>query len=200
MTDQEQGGTPLGEMQESPEVGSEFASEPRESAQEGDFQIDDLKLQMLRDRLRSEQNLGAGVGAGAVAALLGAVLWAVLTVVTGYQIGWMAVGIGFLVGFAVRYFGKGLDTSFAVFGAVLSLAGCVLGKVLSVYGFASKELGIPLTEVLGRIEPGVLFQILVDTFSPIDLLFYGIAVYEGWKLSRRQLTQEELERLLGETG
>lgn len=167
---------------------------------EGDFQIDELKLQMLLDRLRGEQNLGTGLGAGAAAALVGAVLWAVLTVLTGYQIGWMAMGIGFLVGFAVRYLGKGVDTSFAVVGAVLSLLGCVLGNVLSVYGFASKELGIPLTEVIGEIEPGVMFQILVDTFSPIDFLFYGIAVYEGWKLSRKQITQEELQQLLAETG
>lgn len=195
MSEQEVDGSQLGGMDD-PAAGAEAPSE----TQEGDFQIDDLKLQMLRDRLRSEQNLGAGTGAGAVAAVLGAVLWAVLTVLTGYQIGWMAVGIGFLVGFAVRYFGKGVDTSFALVGAVLSLAGCVFGNVLSVYGFASKELGIPLTEVLGRIEPGVLFQILVDTFSPIDLLFYGIAVYEGWKLSQRRLTPEELERLLAETG
>jgi len=195
MTDRE-----LGAMGQTQDPAARESEGTETGGQEGDFQIDEIKLQMLRDRLRSEQNLGAGVGAGVVAALLGAVLWAVLTVLTGYQIGWMAVGIGFLVGLAVRYFGKGVDTSFAVVGAVLSLAGCVLGNVLSVYGFASKELGIPLSEVFGRIEPGVLFQILKDTFSPIDLLFYGIAVYEGWKLSQRQLTQEELEQLLGETG
>lgn len=195
MTDQELGRTQFGDAEDpTTDAGS------TEEAREGDFQIDELKLQMLQDRLRSEQNLGAGVGAGAAAALLGAVAWAVLTVLTGYQIGWMAVGIGFLVGLAVRYFGKGVDTSFAVVGAVLSLAGCVLGNVLSIYGFASKELEIPLSEVFGRIEPGLLFQILKDTFSPIDLLFYGIAVYEGWKLSQRQLTPEEVEQLLAETG
>lgn len=171
-----------------------------ETKQEGDFQIDDLELQMLQERLRSEQNLGAGLAAGAVAALVGAGLWAVVTVMTGYQIGWMAVGIGFLVGLAIRHFGKGIDTSFAVAGAVLALAGCLVGNALSIYGFVSTEMEVPLSEVFSQVELDVLIQIMIDTFSPIDLLFYGIAVYEGWKLSKRQITPEELEQMLGETG
>jgi len=31
-----------------------------------------------------------------------------------------------------------------------------------------------------------------ETFSPIDLLFYGIAIYEGYKLAVRQVTDEEM--------
>ena len=34
------------------------------------------------------------------------------------------------------------------------------------------------------------------TFSPIDLLFYGLAIYEGYKLSFRQITRDELERAM----
>lgn len=169
-------------------------------AEQGGFEVDELKLQMVRDRLRAEQSFGAGLGAGVAAALVGAILWAVITVATGYQIGFMAIGVGFLVGLAVRYFGKGVDTSFAVVGAVLSLAGCVFGNVLSIYGFASRELGIPLDEVFGTLEFSLLIEILKNTFNPIDLLFYGIAVYEGWQLSQRRLTPEELEQLLAETG
>ena len=29
-------------------------------------------------------------------------------------------------------------------------------------------------------------------FSPIDLLFYAVGVYEGYKFSFRQLTEEEI--------
>jgi hypothetical protein len=31
------------------------------------------------------------------------------------------------------------------------------------------------------------------TFSPMDLVFYGIAVYEGFKLSFRKVTHEEIQ-------
>jgi hypothetical protein len=33
---------------------------------------------------------------------------------------------------------------------------------------------------------------MTANFSPIDLLFYGIAIYEGYKLSFRQVTEDEL--------
>jgi len=177
-----------------------FSESPGGQAEPGGFEVDELKLQMVRDRLRGEQSFGAGVAGGVAAALTGAVLWAVITVTTGYQIGFMAIGVGFLVGLAVRYFGKGIDTSFAVVGAVLSLAGCLFGNVLSIYGLVSQIRGIPLTEAYGEIELSQLMEALQATFSPIDLLFYGIAVYEGWQLSQRRLTPEELEQLLAETG
>ena len=39
---------------------------------------------------------------------------------------------------------------------------------------------------------------MVASFSPFDLLFYGIAVYEGYKLSFRQLTERDLmEKISG---
>jgi hypothetical protein len=53
--------------------------------------------------LFSEKKLLLGGLAGLAAAIIGAIVWAVLTVMTNYhQIGWMAVGVGALVGFALR--------------------------------------------------------------------------------------------------
>lgn len=34
--------------------------------------------------------------------------------------------------------------------------------------------------------------VMVATFSPMDLLFYGIAVYEGYKLSFRRVSPEDM--------
>jgi hypothetical protein len=39
---------------------------------------------------------------------------------------------------------------------------------------------------------------MAATFSPMDLLFYGIAIYEGYKFSFRQLTDEDMARVLPE--
>lgn len=180
--------------------GSPAPDAPTSGGDEGDFEVDEIKLQMVRERLRGEQSLGAGVGAGLVAAFVGAVAWAVVTVLTGYQIGWMAIGVGFLVGIAVRHFGKGLDTTFSIAGAALALLGCVLGNFLAMYGFVSQEMEIPLMEVFGQVDLATAIDLMVATFSPIDLLFYGFAVYEGWSLSTRQVTMDEMKRLLGEAG
>ncbi len=134
------------------------------------------------DSGRSSQNLPLAIAAGVVAALLGAVVWAVVTVTTEYQIGFMAIGVGILVGFAVRL-GRGVDQIFAITGAVLALLGCVLGNLFSLVGFLSRDEGISLLETFSAIDYTALPDVMMASFSPMDLLFYGIAIYEGYRFS-----------------
>jgi hypothetical protein len=156
-------------------------------------EIDPMRLATAAERLRGEQSLFGGAVAGAAAALGGAAVWAAVTAATGYQIGWMAVGVGFLVGFAVRLAGKGIDKSFGVLGAVLALVGCVAGNLLTGCWYLAQEVGADLVDVLADLTPSLASQIVRATFSPIDLLFYGFAVYEGYRLSFRRVTQEDLK-------
>ena len=142
-------------------------------------------------QLRSEQNLLIALLAGIVAAILGAVVWAAVTVTTEYQIGYMAIAVGFIVGFAVRL-GKGIDKIFGIIGAVLALFGCALGNVFSIIGFVSKQQHVDFISVFSRIDYVKLPQIMTDTFSVMDLVFYGIAIYEGYRFSFRRLTPEDL--------
>ncbi len=159
--------------------------------------FDDTQLQYALNRLKAEQDLARGAGAGVIAALVGAGVWAVVTVATGYQIGWMAVGVGFLVGIAVRHFGKGIDQVFGIVGAVLALIGCLAGNLLAVCGLIAGYESIPFLDVLTGLNLEAVTDLMVASFSPIDLLFYGIAIYEGYKLSFRRLTDQDIEAQLG---
>ena len=157
--------------------------------------IDEAKSQMLLQQLRDNQNLSMGMVGGFGAAVVGAVVWALTTALTQYQIGFMAIGVGFLVGFAVRRMGQGVDQVFGYFGAGLSLFGCVLGNLLTTCIITSQQEGIALSQVLASLNPAVAVEIMKYTFSPIDLLFYGLAAYYGYKFSFRQLTQDELKNI-----
>lgn len=143
--------------------------------------------QLRRERrlreLKENQSLGRGLVGGVLGASVGAVLWAIITAVTGYQIGWMAVGVGVLVGYGVRILGKGIEPVFGYVGAFLSLMGCLVGNLLAVCIGVSIQQGIPLPEFLSRLNPEVTIAFLTATFQPLDLLFYGIGVYEGYKFS-----------------
>lgn len=70
----------------------------------------------LLSNLFAQQNLPLAIVGGMVAAIAGGIAWAVVTVASGYQIGWMAIGIGFLVGMAVRTLGKGMTKTFGIAG------------------------------------------------------------------------------------
>jgi len=157
--------------------------------------IDPLILQAALQRIRGEQNLMLAVIAGAAAALAGACVWAVITVVTHYQIGWMAVGVGFLVGYAVKTFGKGIDRSFGIVGAVWSLIGCAAGNLFTIVGTIAREQNIPILSILEKLDLDIIASLMQATFNPMDVLFYGIAIYEGYKFSFRQLTQADLMKI-----
>lgn len=141
-------------------------------------QLDQAQLQYASEPLRSQQNLPVGAVAGLAGSAVGAGLWAGITVATGYQIGWMAVGVGFLAGFAVRTAGKGIDKIFGVVGAAPALLGCAAGNLLAACGLVARQENLAFFDVLSRLDASTAQQLMVATFTPIDLFFYGIAVYK----------------------
>ncbi|MBD3239693.1 MAG: hypothetical protein GF331_03845 [Chitinivibrionales bacterium] len=168
------------------------SADTTDAAQATELRLDEHKARQYIEKLRLEQNLPMGLVAGALASALGAVLWATVTALSGLQIGWMAVGIGFLVGFAVRTFGKGIDKVFGVTGAALSLLGCVVGNFVSILIIISREQTLPMGTLLANLSPAVCLELMAAAFHPLDLLFYAIAVYEGYRFSFRVIDQQEL--------
>ena len=162
-----------------------------------DQDLDPIKLRAFQQQLEEQQNLSLAVAGGAVAAVIGAAVWAAITVATKFQIGWMAVGVGFLVGFAVQRLGKGVAKTFGLVGAVFALLGCLLGNLMSACGFLATEKSVSFLHVLVATlqNPGLAVDLLKAAFTPMDLLFYGIAVYEGYRFSFRRVTPAELARL-----
>ena len=154
--------------------------------------LDEGKLYQYKEMLRLEQNMPLALLAGVAAAVIGAVLWAIITVATNLQIGYMAVGLGFLVGYTVRFAGKGFDQAFGILGAGLALCGCLLGNLFSLVGFIAEDEGLGYMQVLLGIDYSVVPQVMIATFSPIDLLFYGLAIYEGYRFSFRQVSEAEI--------
>ncbi len=175
-----------------PTEGNELPQENDQASENGGTSINQEKLNQYLAGLKQEQNLPLGMGAGFAAALAGGALWAFITVATGYQIGYMALAVGFMVGFAVRVAGKGFDQVFGFGGAALALLGCLLGNFFSIVGFVADAQGLGFFETLSVLDFSLIPEIMGESFDPMDLLFYGIAVYTGYQLSFRQVTEEEL--------
>jgi hypothetical protein len=168
-----------------------MTDQTNEQFEKGAVDIDQVKSQMLMQEIRDNQNLLFGTIGGIVAAAIGAATWAVITALTNFQIGWMAVGVGFLVGYAVRICGKGIDKSFGSIAAILSLVGCLAGNLLTVCIVVSRHQQIPFLDLLSRLNPEIIVGLIRATFNPMDILFYGIAVYEGYKFSFARISKEE---------
>jgi len=141
-----------------------------------------------------EQNYPKAVLAGVVVGIIGAILWGAVTVSTGYQIGYMAIAIGFLVGISMRYAGKGMTPIFGITGGVIALISCALGNLFSIIGFMYGIETLAQIDVLFSIDYGQLIPIMKDTFNFMDLIFYAIATSAGYKYAFRVITEEDLTR------
>lgn len=151
--------------------------------------VSDLDLKAAREEARQHQRLGMGILAGAFAAVLAAIIWAGITLAMGYQIGWMAIGVGVLVGSAIRFVGRGVDRSFGVAGALLALFGCIFGNVLWAAHIFAQAVQVPLTDALAILvrEPSLAFELMLGTFDLSDLTFYTLAAFSGYALAIRNV-------------
>lgn len=159
--------------------------------------ISEAEMRFALNKLREQQNLVAGIVVGAAAALVGAVIWAFITALTEYQIGWMAIGIGFLVATAVRVAGKGIDKIFGIVGALLSLIGCVVGNLLTAIYVIAKAQGVSELDVMAALDFQFIVEIMVAMFDPMDILFYVLAMYVGYRYALRPVTPADLSRTRG---
>lgn len=160
-------------------------------------EIDPVRLQEFEERIKEEQNLSLGIVAGLAAALIGSILWGAISFFTNYQIGWMAIGVAFMVGWSLRQFGKGVDKIFGVVGAILALGSCIVGNFFMIAAVLAREYEASLLDVLFFMltDPAADLELFIMTFSPVDLLFYGFAIYYGYQYSFRRITAEEQEGL-----
>lgn len=131
-------------------------------------------------------SLAPAIAAGLVAAVVGGALWAAVVDLTHYKTGIMAIVVGVLVGWAVRMGGRHGGSTLAVVGALLAGLGCVLGTLFTVAVIGAGEAGISTGEAVLRVlAPANAVTLLGAASTPMDLVFYAIAIYEGYKFAGR---------------
>lgn len=155
--------------------------------------------QLMINKLKVHQDFYYATVGGLLVALISALIWAMITVATNLQIGLMAIAVGLFVGYSVRFFGAGLDKKFGFLGAFLSLLACILGNLFSQVGFIAEAESFGYFETLTLIDFKGLMQILIDSIQPLDFIFFGIAIFEGYRFAFRKITVEEINRLQSAT-
>lgn len=91
----------------------------------------------------------AAILAATVGAVVGIVLWAAVSALTGYEIGWIAWGVGALVGgCAVKFGGRG--TVVAIACSVLTLLAIAGGKLTAVSYILPHEVGKMMSGMISR--------------------------------------------------
>lgn len=170
-------------------------SEP-EKALDSHFHLSPIEIKQkaepeIYNKIVNDQDFTKALIGGLSASVISAILWALISL-SGFQFGFMAIGVGALVGFVIKFYGKGIDIKYAISGSIISLFGCLLGNFLTVIEFASKELNTSFFQVFSQVPLSSIPQIMFKTMHPVDFVFYGIAIYEGYRFSTIKFTERSL--------
>lgn len=131
-------------------------------------------------------NLAGAAAAGLLFAMLASAVWYFVVVLTNYQLGIIAVAVGWLVGQAVM-FGAGNKRGTNI--QLLSVAITVLAMTVSEY-LIVRQAAVQLLEQEGYTNIPLLFpaqtvaQVVIDGLraDPLTLIFWAIAAWTAFRV------------------
>lgn len=100
-------------------------------------------------------NMGRGIVCGVLGGLAGAAIWAGISCFTGFEIGWIAWGVGGLVGLGCVWGSQGSGRTLGSIAVVITLLSIVAGKYAAVELSIRREIGSQeevLQSVLADLE------------------------------------------------
>lgn len=133
---------------------------------------------------------------GALAAVAGCAGWIVISKVTGYEIGIVAIGIGYLVGKAVRKGAGGFGgRRYQVLAMLLTYSSIALASLPAIFealrqaphhavAAASPGLGAMLWSWVVILGFALASPFLGGMQNFMGLIIIGIGLYEAWKFTR----------------
>ncbi|MBI4422166.1 MAG: hypothetical protein HY554_00470 [Elusimicrobia bacterium] len=131
-------------------------------------------------------SMGRAAAAGAAAAVASGIGWAAMVALTGAEIGYAAVGVGYLAGQAVhRASGRRKTRGLQKLSVACAALGLVLGKYFTFAHIAKTQL--PQLAGASYLEPGLvqLFVVVLPRLvNAFDALWLFIALSMAWRIPR----------------
>ena len=125
-------------------------------------------------------NLPKAILGGIVGGGLGGLLWFLFVVVTKLELGWIAIGVGWLVGMGVHLgSGRKRGLHLQLLSAFLTLATLFIANYFVLYKLVQDEVGIGLQQLPFSLVMQVFMKSII---SPIGLLIWAIGLYVAFRV------------------
>ncbi|MET7572046.1 hypothetical protein ABZT04_26610 [Streptomyces sp. NPDC005492] len=131
----------------------------------------------------ARNNIGLGLVTAVVAALVAAGVYGVVIGVTKHEIGWAAVGVGFVIGLAAGKLG-GRNPVLPVVSAVLALGSVYLGQLIGEAMIGAKDLGVSFSEVFFD-HFDVVQEAWKAEADPLTFVFFAIAAFAAFSGTKK---------------
>ncbi|WP_369171775.1 hypothetical protein AB5J49_29135 [Streptomyces sp. R28] len=131
----------------------------------------------------ARNNIALGIVAAVVAALVTAGIYGGIVGATKYEIGYAAVGVGFVIGFAAGKIG-GANPVLPVMSAILSLGAVYLGQLIGIAAIGADDLGVSVTTVLTD-HFDVVTKIWSEDADLLTFAFLGIGAFAAFSGAKK---------------
>ncbi|MFI1508792.1 hypothetical protein [Streptomyces sp. NPDC020597] len=131
----------------------------------------------------ARRNVALGLVVAVVVALVSAGVYGAIVGATEYEIGYAAVGVGFLIGFAAGRIG-GANPVLPVVSALLSLGAVYLGQLIGIAVIGGDELGVSATSLFTE-HFDVLTEGWSETADAMTFLFLGIGAFAAFSGAKK---------------
>ncbi|MFG2576879.1 hypothetical protein [Streptomyces sp. NPDC048481] len=128
-------------------------------------------------------NVALGLLVAVAVALVMAGVYGAIVGATEYEIGYAAVGVGFLIGFAAGRIG-GANPALPVLSAVLSLGAVYLGQLIGIAMIGADELNVSATSLFTE-HFDVLTEGWNETADPMTFLFLAIGAFAAFSGAKK---------------
>ncbi|MFD9460868.1 hypothetical protein [Streptomyces sp. NPDC060027] len=128
-------------------------------------------------------NAALGLAAAVAAGLVSAILYGLIIGLTKHEIGYAAVGVGFLVGIAAGRVG-GRSQTLPVASVIVSVAAIYLGQLVGEAMIGAKEYGVGFSEVFFD-HFDVVQEAWKSQADPLTFVFFAVAAYVAFQSTRK---------------
>ncbi|GAB7103865.1 hypothetical protein JCM4814A_21790 [Streptomyces phaeofaciens JCM 4814] len=128
-------------------------------------------------------NVVLGILTAVVVALVTAGVYGGIVGATEYEIGYAAVGVGFLVGFAAGKVGGG-NPALPIVSAVLALGAVYLGQIIGIGLIMADIAGVSATTVFTE-HFGVITEGWSDEADPLTFVFLAVGAFAAFSGAKK---------------
>ncbi|MFF3936111.1 hypothetical protein [Streptomyces phaeofaciens] len=128
-------------------------------------------------------NVALGILTAVVVALVTAGVYGGIVGATEYEIGYAAVGVGFLVGFAAGKVGGG-NPALPIVSAVLALGAVYLGQIIGIGMIMADIAGVSATTVFTE-HFGVITEAWSEDADPLTFVFLAVGAFAAFSGAKK---------------
>ncbi len=142
-------------------------------------------------RLVDAQSIRNATIAGIITIVVFSILWAGMTSLLNRVFPWMTVVLGYLLGYAVRRAGHGVDWHFPALAAALAVTGSLAANIVIAADYTAETFATNTFHILQSVTSMTWPVFFDEVLSAADAFYAAVSAGLAAFLANRRLTRQQ---------